>query len=128
MINFDNSLPFRKVTYYNTITLLHQLSYSHTSLLATPPVSAPSEPVELPAPAEQAGSASRPAPAFPTYRECRWPHARALCGSVGHRYHDDATPDRCGNKPASATDTAHCSGTGTQACAISSIPPLRHRW
>lgn len=123
MINFDNSLPFRKVTFYNTITLLHQLSSSHTSLLATPPVSAPSEPVELPAPVEQAGSASRPAPAFPTYRECRWPHARALCGSVGHRYHDDAARGRCDNKAASARDTAHCSGTGIPAYATSSIQP-----
>ena len=69
-----------------------------------------SEPVELPTHDEPAGSASRPAPAFPTYRECHWLHAQALCGSVAHQFHGAAARGRYDKKSASATDTAHCSG------------------
>lgn len=64
----------------------------------------------LPTHDEQAGLVSRPAPAFPTYPECRWLRALVLCGSTGHRFRGAAVQGKCGNKPALATDIARCSG------------------
>lgn len=106
----------------------HQPSCAHILLSKAPLVSAPSEPLELVTPVEQAESASRPVPAFPTYRECHWLHAQALCGSADHRFRGGAAPNKCGNKPALARDTAHCSGTGIPAYATSSTPvsTIRH--
>lgn len=86
------------------------------------------EPLELPTHDEPAESASRPAPAFPTYPEYRWLHARDLSGSAGHQFRGAAALDRCDNKPASAMGTARCSGNETPACATSSIQPSRQQW
>lgn len=74
----------------------------------------------LPTHDEQAGLVSRPAPAFPTYPECRWLRALVLCGSTGHRFRGAAVQGKCGNKPALATDIARCSGTGKPASSTSS--------